>query len=109
MSFLAGAAVPCAGIVLFFRVELLGEVQDQGDEAFHVRFVSHSWCRGEAATVVGGAGVGHGGEVRISCPGGQLCPSWSEGAEVRSRVGWAAALFDGYVRTRGVELFTEGL
>ncbi len=57
------------GAVLgFFLVELFGEVQDERNKGVDVRVLAQAWCRGDAATSVGGAGEGHGGEVHTPAP-----------------------------------------
>ncbi len=66
MSFLI-RAVASAVVLLSFGVELFGEVQDERDEGIGVRFLPHAQGRGDAAAGVGGAGVGHGGEVHNPC------------------------------------------
>ncbi len=50
MSFRDGAGPASAVVVLFFFVELFGEVQDERDEGIGVRILAQAWCRGDATT-----------------------------------------------------------
>lgn len=52
----------------FFGVELVGQVQDESDEAFRVGFFPHAWFGRDPAAGARGAVVAHGGQVRAPSP-----------------------------------------
>jgi|GEM_PF-2925131 len=78
MSFLIRTET-IGAVVLFFFVELFGEVQDERDKILHVWFFPHARCRGDATAGGCGAGEGHGGEVHTPEPESpHQHGSWSE-------------------------------
>lgn len=102
MSFRDGAGTTSAVVVLFFLVELFGEVQDERDETVGVWFIPHARRRRDATTGIGGAGEGHGGEVHTPAPQSPH-HSWSECPQVSPSIRLSPTLFGWHFLACSVE------
>lgn len=109
MSFLIRAET-VGTVVLFFLVELFGEVQDESDETAGVRFFPYAGRRGDATTRGCGAGEGHGGEVLYLAPGScLLLVPGSQCSKVPALRDAFAAFFGCDLFAGGIDLLGEGL